>query len=141
MILNTVLELNDTTYPRPNPPSIQNNPIYNLNLAERDQCIYNIENQIRSKRNLLLNKRKYLDKTMKENSFLKGVRNDYDKYNRFIIHEKEEQLKALAILKQYIDDIIVTGKLTEEDIKQSKKEQLEILKEIKDIKSNLDEMV
>ena len=140
MILNTVLEIKDIQQPlqpiQSTPPSI-----FNLNLAERDQCIYNIENQIRSKINLLLGKRKHLENISKENRFLKGVRNDYDKYNRFIVNEKEEQLKALAILQKYIEDIIVSGKLTDEDIKQSKREQREILKEIKHVKNNLDQLL
>lgn len=144
MILNTILELKETPIQNNNQNQIQeqnNIPVYNLNLAERDQYLYNIENQIHNKRNLLITKRKYLEKTSKENKFLEGVRNDYNKYNRFIVHEKEEQLRALGILQQYIDDIIISGKLTDEDIKKSKKEQRDILKEIKDVKNNLDSII
>ena len=112
-----------------------------ISLSDRDQYLYQIEGQIEAKRNLLLNKRKYLENITKENKFLEGVRNDYQKYNRIIVKQKEDQLKAMGMLKQYIDDIIVSGKLTEEDIKQSKMEQQNILKEIEEIKKNLEEFV
>ena len=43
-----------------------------------------------------------------------------------------------SILKQYINDIIISGKMTDEDIKNAKKEQYSILKELQEIKTDLD---
>ena len=63
------------------------------------------------------------------------------KYNQYIVKEKERQLRAMHILKQYINDIIVTGKLTDEDLEKTKKEEINILREIHSIKQNLDELV
>ena len=45
------------------------------------------------------------------------------------------------MLKQYIDDIIVSGKLTDKDIQKAKKEQHDILKELHLIKTDLDNLV
>lgn len=138
MILNTVLEINEKYS-----PTEENNinNICNLNLADRDQYIYNIDNQIQSKRDLLLSKKKYLKEIEKENKYLHDVRKDYEKYNMFIVREKEDQIKALNVIQEYIDSIILSGKLTDEDIKQSKIEKREILKEIKDVKNKLQELV
>jgi hypothetical protein len=127
--------------PMPMPMPTPKNVMDMIELAERDKYICQIENQIKAKREMLLNKQRYLAKSVKENKFLETVRNDYDKYNRFIIQEREEQMRAMDMLTKYLDDIIVSGKLTDEDIKQSKKEQHKIIREMKSIKNNLDKMV
>jgi hypothetical protein len=112
-----------------------------FNLGKRDQQLMQIEAQIEDKRKWLLNKRKVLKKKVKENKFLEGVKNDYEKYHNFIVNQKQGQLKAMGLLNQYIGDIIVSGKLTEKDIQQTKHEQNEILGQIDKIKSDLDEIM
>ena len=44
-------------------------------------------------------------------------------------------------LDQYLDDLIVTGKMTQSDIDQSKKDKREILGEISKIKKDLDDLM
>jgi hypothetical protein len=112
-----------------------------LSLGNRDQYLIQIESQIAEKRKWLLNKRKTLKKTVKENQFLEGVKGDYEKYHNFIVNQKQSQIKAMGLLNQYIGDIIVSGKLTEKDIKDTKEEQREILGQIDKIKKDLDEIM
>jgi hypothetical protein len=45
------------------------------------------------------------------------------------------------MLNQYLVDIIVSGKLTEKDINNTRHEQNSIIKEMDKIKSNLDEII
>ena len=68
-------------------------PEVQLSLAERDKYLSQIEGQINAKRKLLLKKRDYLNKSLKENTFLEGVKNDYEKYRNYIVKEKEDQLR------------------------------------------------
>jgi hypothetical protein len=86
-----------------------------------------IEQQIKMKRQLLLEKRKYLEENVKENNFLENVRNDYKKYHNFILKQKQDQIKSMQFLNQYIDDLMISGKLTEHDIVNSKKEKQGII--------------
>lgn len=116
-------------------------PKREISLGERDKYLTQIEAQIEAKRNLLLQKRKVLKKTVKENHFLDGVKNDYEKYHNFIVNQKQSQIKAMGLLNNYISDIMVSGKLTEQDIKNSKAEQKEILGQIEKIKNDLDEIM
>ena len=44
-------------------------------------------------------------------------------------------------LKQYIDEIIVDGKLTDVDLENAKMEQDELIQEMADIKGGLDEII
>jgi hypothetical protein len=115
--------------------------IYEFTLAERDNYLKQIENQIQAKRNLLLEKRRTLENSIAQNKFLEGVRNDYQKYHNYIVKQNQDQMRAMDILNQYLGDIVVSGKLTEKDIHNTKREQKNILREMDQIKRNLDEII
>jgi len=110
-------------------------------LAERDQYVQQIDEQIEAKRNLLLRKRSYLDETMKDNRYLENVRKDYQKYNNYIRGEKEEQLRAMEILKQYTEDLEASARMTEEDTKQVSRDSAEIKREIDTIREGLNDIM
>jgi len=115
--------------------------MYKLSLAERDLYLVHIDSLIDEKRRMLLEKQKTLQETAKENEYLEMVRNDYRKYYNHIVKQKEDQINAMNYLKQYIDEIMVNGKLTDADLENAKMEQDELIQEMTDIKSKLDEIV
>jgi hypothetical protein len=121
-------------------PSIKKE-LPNINLAERDKYLSKIEQEIKSKKDLLLEKRKYLKKISDDNRFLTSVNNDYQKYYDFIIKQKEDQMKTLNYLNDYIGDMMVNTKLTEQDINETNHEQKRILNEIKNIRKSLEEII
>ena len=96
---------------------------------------------IQSKRNLLIDKRKTLEQTVDKNQFLEGVKNDYQRYHNYIIKQNQDQIRAMNILNQYLDDVIVSGKLTEKDIHNTRHEQSQILGEMDKIKGDLDNII
>ena len=110
-------------------------------LGERDQKLIQLEAEIEAKRNWLLERRKVLKKNVKNNQFLQGVKEDYEKFYNYTVKQKENQLKAFAMLNQYVSDIIISGKLTDRDIQRSKAEQEQILGEMEKIKRNLDKIM
>jgi hypothetical protein len=114
---------------------------YVENLSDRDNYVKRIEKQIKEKRQMLINQREYLNNIGDENEYLEGVRNDYIKYNNHIVKQKEDQINAMSILNHYIEDLKLSGKLTEQDIEDTRKEQQEILDEIDIIKMSLDELI
>lgn len=118
-----------------------NMEVYELSLADRDSYLTQIENQIQSKRNLLIDKRKTLEQTVDKNQFLEGVKNDYQRYHNYIIKQNQDQIRAMNILNQYLDDVIVSGKLTEKDIHNTRHEQSQILGEMDKIKGELDNII
>jgi hypothetical protein len=113
----------------------------NDNLVNRDIQFILIQQQIDAKRKLLLNKQNKLKRIMKQNVFLSDVKDDYSKYYSYIINQKKKQMAALEMLNTYIDDLTQSGSLTENNIKDAKYEQKQILKELKSIKTNLDELI
>ena len=114
--------------------------MYKLTLAERDLYLVHIDTLMDEKRKMLLEKQKTLQQTAKENEYLEMVRNDYRKYYNHIVKQKEDQIKAMNYLKQYIDEIMVNGKLTDVDLENAKMEQDELIQEMADIKSKMDEI-
>jgi chromosome segregation ATPase len=113
----------------------------NNNLVNKDVQFILIQKQLDAKRKLLLNKQQKLKRVLKQNTFLIDVKNDYAEYYSYIINQKKQQLNALEILNRYIDDLTQSGSLTEKNIEDAKYEQKKILKELKSIKSNLDELI
>lgn len=112
-----------------------------LDLATRDLYLQKIQEQIMAKRSLLLAKQKMLRKTAKQNHFLNDVMQDYATYYQYIIKQKQDQIRSMEIIKQYLNDIIVSGKFAKTDIIQAKKEQKTILGEINNIRENLHEIM
>ena len=109
----------------------------NLNIGDRDKYLYQIELQMKSKKKLLRNKLKHLEITIEDNPYLKKVKDDYKKFMEVIKLEKENQIKLMKYLNAHLEDIMVNGKLSEQDLQQSKIEQNEILEEIEKIKQDL----
>jgi hypothetical protein len=115
--------------------------MYKLTLAERDLYLVHIDTIMDEKRKMLLEKQKTLQQTAKENEYLEMVRNDYRKYYNHIVKQKEDQINAMNYLKQYIDEIMVNGKLTDVDLENAKMEQDELIQEMDNIKGKLDEII
>ncbi len=115
--------------------------MYKLTLAERDLYLVHIDTLVDEKRRMLLEKQKALQETAKENEYLEMVRNDYKKYYDYIAKQKEDQIRAMNYLNEYIKEIIVNGKLTDADLENAKMEQGELIQEMGQIKRTLDEIV
>ena len=114
---------------------------YQQNFNHNDYKLAHIEDLIESKRNMLLNKQKKIKFIIKHNSFLDAVKNDYITYYNYISQQKQDQIKALELLNQYIHDLSVSGELSNHDIENSKFEQQRILHEIQSIKKGLDDII
>ena len=115
--------------------------ITQMNFASRDIYLIHIENEIEIRKKKLLEKQKKIHQISKQNHFLELVKQDYIKYHDVIIQQKQEQLKALELLKDYIRDLNISGVLSKQNIKDSIYEQKKLLFEIKKIKKSLDELI
>lgn len=107
-------------------------------LEKIDEKFMHIQELIDAKRNFLLEKQKKLKFITKQNHFLEEVKNDYSKYYGYIAEQKQNQIKALQLLENYISDLTKSGSLTKHNIEDAKEEQKKILREMKQIKSSLD---
>ena len=115
--------------------------MYKLSLAKRDIYLTNIYEEIRKRKKILFNKYQAVRKNEKNNEFLHMVKKDYESYYNYILEEKERQVQAMSLINKYIDNIIVDGKLTDEDIQKSRRDQNRILEEIDHIKRGIDKLI
>ena len=113
----------------------------NAHLVKRDEQLLNIDSLIEAKRRMLLDKQKKLRFIAKQNRFLDAVKNDYVTYYNYVSKQKQDQIKALEMLNQYIHDLSVSGQLSKHNIEDAKFEQGRILKEVKSIKKGLDGII
>jgi hypothetical protein len=112
-----------------------------LPLAERDLYLIQIEHEIKNKKRLLVKKKKELDKKQKLNQYLNDVQQDYTKYYDYIVGEKQKQYDSLMLLKEYMNDIMKTERLVDDQLRTAKHGQRDILREIDNVKAELDEFV
>jgi hypothetical protein len=117
-------------------PMKMNNRINN----DEEQYLH-LQYVIESKRNMLLKKQKRLHKISKQNAFLEHIKNDYLKYNNYIVKQKQDQITALHLLNNYIEDLSKSGQLSEHNIRDAKIEQKNIVKELQSIKTGLDKIM
>ncbi len=110
-------------------------------LENSDQQLLHIEEAIERKRKMLIEKQKKLRFVSKQNIFLDAVQKDYEKYYTFILKQKQDQIKALEMLNEYISDLSVSGSLSKQNIEDSKHEQRRIVRDIHSIKNNLNNIM
>ena len=60
---------------------------------------------------------------------------------QYIVGQKRDQIKAMNLLKTYVDDLIVTGKMTDADFQNAKQDQQHLMGEVGKIKKGLDEII
>jgi len=119
-------------------PELKHN---DMDLAKRDQYLLKIEDEIQLRRRFLLEKQKKLEKLSRQNHFLETIKDDYENYHNYIVEQKEGQIRAMNSIKQYVEDLIVSGKLTDQDIRQAKDDQREITSEVKKIREKINEII
>ena len=112
----------------------------NMTLAQRDIYLVRIETEMNKKKQFLLQKYKTLGEMEEDNEYLRLLRNDYQHYYDYIKKEKQEQIDAMNMIRDYINNLIVEGHLTDKDLEDAQIEQDKILNEIDNIKGSLDEI-
>ena len=111
-----------------------------MNLAKRDHIIFQLKAELENRKKMLGNKRKELKQTVRENGLLNQVLADYNKHNEHIVKKKNEQIDFLNMLHEYIGKVSNQIHLADSIVKDSKKEQKDILREINKLKHEPEEV-
>lgn len=106
-----------------------------------DQQLMTIQDIIDQKRKYLLEKQMYIQHLEKQNKFLREIRNDYNTYNQYMVKQRQDQILALHILNEYVQDLAISGKLTKTDLEDARQEQQNVLSEINKLKGSLGTIV
>lgn len=109
-----------------------------LRIMNSDEKFMHLQEQIDNHEQLQLTNSTNLNALTKENNFLEHVREDYKKFSDIIVQQKRDQVKALEMLDEYISGITKDGSLSKNNVDDAKYEQKRILKELREIRKNLD---
>jgi hypothetical protein len=109
-----------------------------LRIMNSDEKFMHLQEQIDNHEQLQLTNSMNLNALTKENNFLEHVREDYKKFSDIIVQQKRDQVKALEMLDEYISGITKDGSLSKNNVDDAKYEQKRILKELREIRKNLD---
>jgi hypothetical protein len=112
-----------------------------ITLTERDFYINQIEDQIKEKEQLLINKYKQMNDLAKKNEFLTDIKNDYTNYYNYIVKEKQQQLIAMENINAYLNNLFLNTQLSLDKINDAKLEQKRILIEMDIIKTKLNNIM
>jgi hypothetical protein len=106
-----------------------------------DQQLMNLQNLIDQKQKYLLEKQIYIQDLEKQNNFLREVYNNYNTYNQYMVKQRQDQILALHILNEYVQDLATSGKLTKFDLEDARQDQQNVLSEIGKLKGSLGAIV
>ena len=121
-------------------PEIEERDSYGKKIAMSDSKELNLRNLLKEKTSELDNNFKAVKEKQKQNKFLTNVANDYINYYKYILHQKNEQEKALGILSEYIDRMSSDTAMTKTLLQQAKMDQIDILEKIKQVKREADKI-
>ena len=107
----------------------------------KDDELMSVQELIDQKRKYLLEKQMYIQHLEKQNKFLREVQNDYNTYNQYMVKQRQDQILAMHILNEYVQDLAISGKLTNTDLEDARQEQANILGEINKLKGSLGTIV
>jgi hypothetical protein len=112
-----------------------------LSLGERDLYLKKLEEEIKSKKALLLKEASTIDDVKKSNKLLDGVQQKYKTYYDGVVKEKQQQYDAMMLLQQYLDELIKKEHINEKQTKHARKDQKDIILEMEKITLDLKDLV
>jgi len=116
-----------------------------MRVLNKNDKFLHIQEEINARTNMMLQKHKELSNFAHTNEYLEGIKNDYSKYYDTFVQQKQDQIKALELLDNYIEDMKDKEKDGENStlrkLEDMKIEQKRILKEIAGIKKSLEDIL
>ena len=109
------------------------------NEIEEIQNILN--NEVYEQKNNLISDIEELRVQEDENNFLLEIANDYKRYQKHILEEREKQVSELLKVLDYLDEIIKTQAITKYTLTHNQNEQKRIINEIKILQKEMNTLM
>ena len=106
-----------------------------------DKRIYDLKTKIKQNKEFLLQNKKELETGATNNKYLEGVVKNYKKYYDNVSEEKQRQYDAMMLLKEYLDDLINEDKITNNQLRDAKRQQRNIVMEMEKITNELKKII
>jgi hypothetical protein len=111
-----------------------------MNIAARDDMIIVLQNELADRKKLIYERYDHIQEVKKENEFLEKVANDYNYHYNTIKKLKDEQMRSMSILVEYLDHLIKETTMTDESLDYAKKQQSKLLEELDTLNSEINKI-
>ena len=112
-----------------------------MEIANRDQIIDALRLEIDRVRGGVLVQLQDIGEIQKENEFLTEIVGDYKNYRNALIRQKQREENHLKMLVDYLEKQLMEAGMTESMEEQARFEQNRILKDLDDLKMELQEII
>ena len=110
-------------------------------IAIREKKLYHLKCELEKRKKNMIEKGKKLKKHTDENDFLKIILDDYNKYYKYIIEIKKQQLEQFNHLKNYLANVKSNIHSIDINIDRAKLDYRDINNEINKLKGELDQII
>lgn len=97
-----------------------------------------LEDAIYDEKIKLINSVEQLEEERETNEFLNEIAQDYKKYHSTLLEQKQKQQEQLVNILNYLDSLLDTQAVTKHTLSHTKNEQKRLVKEIKQIQKDMD---
>lgn len=111
-----------------------------MDLAKRDKIIELLRSEINKTQDSVVTYLKEAKNVQNENEFLDSIKNDYKRYHKYILNEKERERKQMEMLINYLDKVLEEANLSAEMANRARFQQNKILGEMEKVKGELDRL-
>ena len=110
-------------------------------IALREKKLYHLKCELEKRKKNMFEKGKQLKKHTDENTFLKLIMEDYQKYYNYIISIKKKQLEEFNQLKTYLANVKSNIHSIDINVDRAKLDYRDINNEISKLKGELDQII
>jgi hypothetical protein len=112
-----------------------------MSFLENSLILHRLQSEINRNKEEMLKERCEITKIKEQNKFLMGVQEDYNRYYNKMAEGKNKYKKQLEKLSTYLENQIEKAGLSENELRQAKFEQKNILKDLDKVKLDIDQMI
>jgi len=108
-----------------------------MEIAIEDQKLNVLKHQIQCRQQMMIERFKIVRDSVKENSLLSGVLDDYKKYYEDLIESKRAQAEALMLLRDYLESMEQAIELSDTQMEYLKHERNETISRLQDVRKDM----
>lgn len=108
-----------------------------MEIAIEDQQLNVLKHQIQCRQRMMIERFKTVRESVKENSLLSGVLEDYKKYYQELIESKRAQAEALVLLRDYLESMEQAIELSDTQMDYLKQERNETINRLQDVRQDM----
>lgn len=112
-----------------------------MEIAIKDQKLNVLKHQIECRQRMMIERFKSVRDSVKENSLLSGVLEDYKKYYQDLIESKRAQAEALMLLRDYLESMEQAIDLSDAQMEYLKQERNETINRLQDVRGEMERLL